>query len=113
MPKRFNDFLFSLTAVLLTACYPNTKITGSWKDPAANQKYGNIFVTALSSNAVSRATVEGELATALAKKGLTAIKSMDAFPPAFTGRSITKDELMQVVREKTADAILTFSLLKK
>lgn len=102
-----------MLAAMLAGCYPATRITGSWKNPAASRSYHTLFIAALSGNTVARSTIEKEMAAALQKRSMTAIKSMDEFPPVFAEDSISRAELMERVRETNADAILTVAIQKK
>lgn len=102
------------TAFCLFSCAPTTKITGSWKNPSPPAKeYQTIFIATLSSNTIVKSTTENDMALALNKHGFKTIKSIDEFPPTFLNDSIPKEALMEKVRKKKNDAILTISLLKK
>jgi hypothetical protein len=94
-------------------CSPNTKITGSWKNPGLNRNYHTIFVSALTANTVVRSTIEQELAKALNARGMASIQSIDVFPPGFAKDSVDRGFVMKTIKQKNADAILTISMQKK
>jgi hypothetical protein len=98
----------------LNACAPVTVITGSWKSPDYQSKnYKNILVAALTSHAVSKATVENDLSALLNSYNITATKSINLFPPEISNSDSDRNTIMQKVKGKNIDAILTVSLLKK
>jgi hypothetical protein len=114
MKASFNSrFVFALLLLVLAGCAPNTKITGSWKNPGLNRNYHTVFVSALTGNAVVRSTIEQEMAKALSAKGLVPIKSIDIFPPGFLKDSVERGQVMKTIRKQKADAIMTISLQKK
>lgn len=103
-----------VVAVVIVGCAPTTLITGSWKNPKAGVKdYKTVFVVALTGNTIAKSTTEGDVSAALNKQGIATVKSIDEFPPGFTKDSIPKTEIIQRVKGKGSDAILTISLLKK
>src|SRR4051812_8815220 len=102
-------FLFPL----FVACYPTTKVTASWKNPAASRSYHSVFVATLTSNTVSKSTIENEIANAFSKKNISSVKSIDEFPPTFKRDTIAKEELLEKIRNRGSEAILTVSLLRK
>ncbi len=97
----------------LFCCTPATKVTATWKNPSASKSYHSIFIATLSSNTVSRSTIETEMANAFAKKGLVTIKSIDEIPPTFKQDSTSKSALLEKIKSTGSEAILTISLLKK
>ncbi|MBA3664649.1 MAG: hypothetical protein H0W61_10620 [Bacteroidetes bacterium] len=100
--------------IVLVSCYSSSKITGSWKSPKQTDKtYKTIFIAALTGNTVAKSTIENDLEAMLSKYGISTTKSLDEFPPSFSRDSVQKDVLMQRVRKKGSEAILTVSLLKK
>jgi hypothetical protein len=114
MPDNFSLRSWMLVPLLVLAgCTPNTKMTGSWKNPGLGRTYHKVFVSALSGNAVVRSTVEEEMAKALKAKGHVAIKSIDVFPPGFIKDSVDRGQVMRAIRQQKADGILTISLQRK
>jgi hypothetical protein len=105
--------IFSATLVFYS-CYTNTKITGSWKNgEEVNNDHKNYFVAVLSGNNLAKSTLENEMETALRKAGARVEKSMQEFPPRFAGDSVSKQQMIDKVKERGCDAILTVSILKK
>jgi len=101
-----------LMAVLLQCCAPSTYITGSWKSPAPPAPYKSVLVAALTANTIAKSTLENDMAAALAKN-ITVTKSIDEFPPNISGSDSSKREMMEKVRKKNVDAILTISIISK
>lgn len=109
------QLLFSgfFIAALLIGCVPTTVITASWKTSAATEKkYKRILVAALTSNAIAKETVENEVATALSSSA-TVLKSIVEFPPEISNSDTDKVLIMNKVKGKNIDAILTVSLINK
>ncbi|MGZ3900526.1 MAG: hypothetical protein ACXVNM_00095 [Bacteroidia bacterium] len=101
-------------AIFLISCYSSSKITGSWKSPKQTDKtYKSIFIAALTGNTVAKATIEKDLEQMLNKYGIGTVKSLDEFPPSFERDSIRKEVLIERVRKKGSEAILTVTLLRK
>lgn len=108
-----NIIYLLLAFVLFECCAPTTYITGSWKSPAsATQQYKNILVAALTDNTIAKATLENDMAEALGKN-VAVIKSIDEFPPNISGSDSSKVSIMNKVKNKNIDAILTISILSK
>jgi hypothetical protein len=102
-----------LTAVLLGSCSPATYITGSWKSPAAVPKpYSSIMVAALTNNTIAKATLENDLSKSLGAE-IHVLKSIDEFPPNISTSDSSKTTIMNKVKDKNVDAILTVSILSK
>lgn len=108
-----NALYLLLVLSLFECCAPSTYITGSWKSPAsATQQYKNILVAALTSNTIAKATLENDIAVVLGKN-VNVIKSIDEFPPNISGSDSSKAAIMDKVKNKNIDAILTISILRK
>jgi hypothetical protein len=110
--KKLTIILFAIT--LIFSCSPTTKITGSWKNP--KQPFGEvqtIFIAALTGNIVAKSTLENNISEALDKQHISSIKSVDEFPPSLLKDSIPKEVVMDKIKKKSHQAILTISLLKK
>ncbi len=104
---------FSLIAVFFVSCGPSTVITGSWKNPELpSQKYNRILVAALTSNTIAKVTVENEMAAALGNS-VNVLKSVSEMPPNIHNADSDKDTIMNRVKNKNIDAILTISLISK
>lgn len=112
--KKLNYFLFSLLSLLVISCGTTTDITGSYKQAdMKDTNYKKVFVAALTDNAYAKNAVEGSMAKMITDKGATTLKSMDVLPPNFTKVAEAKDRelLLEKLREKGCDAILTVALI--
>ncbi len=106
--------LLFVTLAVIISCTPTTKITGSWKNP--KQPAGeiqSIFIAALTGNIVAKSTLESNISEALSKQNIISFKSVDEFPPSLLKDSIPKELVMDKIKKKSHQAILTISLLKK
>jgi len=102
-----------LIALLLISCGPATVITASWKSAdIPSQKYNSILVVALTSDIIAKVTVENEMAAALG--GLVSVlKGSAEIPPDIRNSDADKETIMNNVKNKNIDAILTISLIDK
>jgi hypothetical protein len=105
--------LFYLPLLLLVACYPSTKITGSWKSEKESKSYKSIFIAALTKNTIIKSTLENDLSFALNSFSIATLKSLHEFPPSFAQDSVPKEEMMSTVKKKGSEAILTISIQRK
>lgn len=105
--------LSCMVFVYLVACSPATMVTGSWISPEkTDKKYNHIVVAALTGSTSAKAIVEDDFALALNERGIRATKSIDVFPPNFKDEDNTaREQLLQKIRGKDVDAILTLSLI--
>jgi hypothetical protein len=109
-----NFFRLLIFPVLFFSCAPATEITGSWKtQKPITRSYQKILVSVLSSEVVTRARLESDIAMSLSKHGVTAIKSIDEFPPSLKNDSLDKETIMYNVKKNESDGILTVAILKK
>ncbi|MBL7921995.1 MAG: hypothetical protein JNJ40_16895 [Bacteroidia bacterium] len=109
-----NSALLFITLVLLSSCTPTTQITGSWKNPKqTSTDIQSVFIAALTGNIVVKSTLENNISEALNKENIASIKSVDEFPPGLLKDSIPKEVIMDKIKKKNHQAILTISLLKK
>jgi len=90
-----------------------TLISGTWKNPNGVKGYNNILVAALTSHAVPKSVIETDLVDEFKKNGIEATESIMKFPINEASSDTQKHELMNKVKDKGMDAILTISLLKK
>src|SRR5437868_1119495 len=106
--------LLTVVLLLLAACAPPTMITGSWKSEQTTEiTYDNMVVAALTTHAVAKALIEDDLATQLRLSGLRVAKSIDLFPQKMDNSDSDRTLLMQRIKEKNMDAILTVSIIKQ
>ena len=111
------QFGFSILAVLiLSACSPSTRITGSWVDTKSNNKLtGNktILVASLTNNIEARTKLENSFADKAAQRNLKVMKSVDYFSPEFYKKKPEKEQLLSKIQQTGADVILSMTLLKR
>jgi hypothetical protein len=111
MKTRAASILLILT--LFECCNPSTYLTGSWKTPDPLPKqYTSVLVTALTNNTIVKATLENDMALILTKS-VTVIKGIDEFPPDIYGTDSSRINIMNKVKNKTVDCILTISILSE
>lgn len=100
-----------LIVLLLISCGPATVITASWKSvDIPSQKYNSILVVALTSDIIAKVTVENEMAAALASM-VSVLKGSVEIPPDIRNSDADKETIMNNVKNKNIDAILTISLI--
>ncbi|HEY0031127.1 MAG TPA: hypothetical protein VGC65_10245 [Bacteroidia bacterium] len=103
-----------LIFIFFQCCTPTTYVTGSWKSPLPPSKqYSNILVAAFTKNTIAKATLEADMAKALATGGVTVLKSIDEFPPDIKNSDSSKITIMDKVKNRNVDAILTVSIISK
>lgn len=101
-----------LTVVCLWGCAPSTRITGTWKNPeAANRTYNSIVVAALTDNIRARQTVETDMQNQLQQHGVTAVRSIDLFPPTVGREGPDVNLLLERIEDQNYGAILTVALI--
>jgi hypothetical protein len=110
---RLPSFMAYLLAILLWACTPTTRITGTWKSPeAANQQYKKVAVAALTDNVRAREKVENDMQAQLQMHGVTVVKSIDMFPPTVSSKSGPDvNLLMEKLKDEGFDGIMTVALI--
>jgi hypothetical protein len=101
-----------LFSSLTIGCVQQSRITSSWTSAEKNKTYHSVVVFALTHDIDAKKLVEGDLASALEKKNVSVITSLDAFPPSFT-KDTPKEEMLAKVQKAGADAIITVTLLNK
>lgn len=101
--------------IVWSACGTTVHMTGTWKAPEAPPEgYHNILVASLTSNRTAQTVVEAQMAAALQKKGITAGKGLDLFPPQFNPPTETdKNAATQKMLDAGYTAVLTTSLVNK
>jgi len=108
-------WLLFVLPVLMAAC-TSSKVTSSWKDPAASKdltQFKNILVVGMQpNNRQLKEEMENYLTEDLKKKGVTATASFDAFGPKAFAKQ-TDDQIADMVRKKGYDGVITIALLDK
>lgn len=98
--------------LLLTACTPTTRITGTWKSPEATQTYNTLVVAALTENILARQEVETDMQNQLQQRGIKATRSLDIFPPGRASKNGPDvNLLLEKMRGDNYDAVLTVALV--
>ncbi len=89
------------------------EITGSWmnQEQVGKEKYGKIFLFALTNLANARQTVENSQAEAAASKGVATVKSSDVFPAGFFTSDPGAKAVIQKIKETGCDAVFTSALV--
>jgi len=106
--------LIFILIIIISSC-SSTVITGAWKSSTLTDanKYQNILVAALTSQTLTKATIESDLALRMSDYPINVSKSIDLFPPKMRNSDSDKVAIMNKVRGKNVDAILTISVFKK
>lgn len=105
---------FAIMAVLaITACSPATKITRSWSSPEkSTYGYNNMFVAVVLSDITLRQVIENDIQSKLQRVGVSSTVSNATIQPNFwMSTELTKNAMINVVRESDKDAIMTISLI--
>jgi hypothetical protein len=76
------------------------------------KQYNTILVAALTNNTIAKATLEGDIAKELGKN-VNVLKSIEQFPPDVSGSDSSKINMLNRVKNKNVDGILTISILSK
>lgn len=100
-------------AILLWACTPTTRITGTWKAPdAASKNYNRLVVAALTDNIRARETVENDMQAQFRARGVEVTKSLDLFPPTASSKGGPDvDLLLDKLKTENYDGIITIALI--
>ena len=112
--KRIKQLVLLFLALSLSNCGSSTSITSAYKEPTANNlNFKKVFVVAMSDRVSARQSVESSIAQLLTSRGVSAIKSLDILPPGFRTEDNHKDKdlLLQKIREKGCDGIITIALI--
>lgn len=110
------SFLTVACSIMLYACSPSTRITGSWVEPSAKGQPvqgKRIFIASLTRNMEVRTKLENALAEQAVQRGITAIKSTERFSPDFYQKLPEERALLEQIRNTGANAIMTVSLINK
>ncbi|WP_443937401.1 hypothetical protein [Pedobacter sp. MW01-1-1] len=116
MKKIIHSSLVLLAAALISACSTTTSITGSYKAPdVTTVKFKKVFVSALTSNASAKQTVETEIAKYLNSKGIATVKSIEVIAPEIkaTSNNVDQASVLKKIRDNKCDGILTIALVNK
>ena len=109
---------FVLLVSMFTSC-SSARLTSSWTNETYTpQKYNKLLVFAIASQTSSRAAVEGAMSNELNKHGINAVSSLSLFPgsqnaSAVQQSMISREELVQKLKDNNIDGLLVLSLLDK
>ncbi len=110
----YRIILMQVSFIVLVSCgAPATKITGSWKDPAASS-YKNFFVAVLTKNIQARQRLEGDISDRLAREHVKVTKSLEVF--AHTEKVETPEErtaAIEKIQSLGHDAIMVIKIVNK
>ena len=112
--RKINVFIIVLFAITVISCGSTTSITASYRDPEnQNPDFKKVFIVAMTDNTYAQQAVENSMAKLVADKGVAVIKSMDVLPPNFRKAAEKKDKelVLQKLREKGCDGIMTIALI--
>lgn len=105
-----------LILLLLSACSPSTRITGSWVDPTARTRpvdNRSVFLASLTRNIELRTKLENSLAAAASTRNIKTVRSVDTFSPEFYEHLPSKQQLLSKIQGTNVTSILTISLIKQ
>lgn len=106
------------TLMLLMSC-SSARLTSSWTNETYTpQKYNKLLVFAIASQTSGRAAVEGAMSNELNRHGINAVSSLSLFPGSQNANAvqpsmISREELVQKLKENDIDGLLVLSLLDK
>lgn len=112
--RKINVFITVLLAITVVSCGSTTSITASYRDPEnQNPDFKKVFIVAMTDNTYAQQAVENSMAKLVTDKGVAVIKSMDVLPPNFRKAAEKKDKelVLQKLREKGCDGIMTIALI--
>lgn len=111
--KKSIQILGVAVMLMLAACAPSTVITGSWKSPKADEKkgtYKHLMAIAIGSDIGLRTQMETAITQRAAARGMATTRAVDVFPPNFTKKDATEEQIMQIIRNTGSDVILTVAV---
>lgn len=112
--RKINLLLTVLLAITVISCGSTTSISASYREPEiTNTNFKKVFIVAMTDNTYVQQAVENNMAKLMADRGAGTIKSMDLLPPNFRKVAEKKDKemVLQKLREKGCDAIMTIALV--
>lgn len=112
--RKLTIMLFSIASLAVMSCGSTTSVTASYKEPnLKNESYNKVFVAALTDNTYAQQAVENSMAKLLSDRNVSSIKSLDVLPANFrkTAQKKDKEMVIEKMREKGCDAIMTIALI--
>jgi hypothetical protein len=114
----FRTFSLALfLAISFCSCSSSSmRVMATWVNPKEkpNPQPGKhkIFIFVMTQNYEAQVTIENDLATAAAEKGILTVKSNDAFGPILTVDKLPKTEvLLKAIRDLGCDGIFTVAVV--
>lgn len=99
-----------VTLLMFWSC--NNKVVGTWANPKGLlNDYDTIMIAALTINLQAKFILEQQIADQLSRKGVTASKSSNIFAPNFTDHHNNKEKVLNKIRNRNTNAILTVSII--
>jgi hypothetical protein len=106
-----NLFFLSALLVMIVACGPTTKVTGSWTrvahEPAT---YDNVVILGIAQNSVNRRIFEDQVETRLEAAGYPVIAALDLLPPNAAIGTITLEIVKEIFTSAKVDGVFTMSV---
>ncbi|MCK4569279.1 MAG: hypothetical protein KAT76_03260 [Bacteroidales bacterium] len=106
-----NLFFISAMLILMVACGPSTKVTGSWTrldhEPVS---YEQVVVLGIAPNSTNRRIFEDQVETRLEEKGYPVIAALDLLPPNAAVGTISREIVRDIFIAADVDAVFTMSL---
>lgn len=97
------------------SCSSSTRITGVWRNNNTSREvnFKSYAILVLTENVVTRSVVERHMAEALTEFGKSAVRSVDIIPPSFRDQQLRKEDLVDTLRSKGIEAIVTVAILRE
>ncbi len=106
-----NGFFISAMLILMVACGPTTKVTGSWtRLDHEPEQFKKIVILGIAQNSQSRRIFEDQVETRLEEKGYPVVAALDYLPPNAAIGTITKEIVMDIFAAADIDAVFTMSM---
>ena len=106
-----NLFFISAMLILMVACGPTTKVTGSWtRLDHEPEQFKKIVILGIAQNSQSRRVFEDHVETRLEEKGYPVVAALDYLPPNAAIGTITKEIVMDIFAAAKIDAVFTMSM---
>jgi len=106
-----NLLFISAMLMLMVACGPSTKVTGSWtKLDYEPKQFKKIAVLGIAQNSQSRRIFEDQVETRLEEKGYPVVAALDYLPPNAAIGTITKEIVRDIFVAAEIDAVFTMSM---
>ncbi|MCK5765902.1 MAG: hypothetical protein KAH26_07955 [Bacteroidales bacterium] len=106
-----NLFFISAMLILMVACGPTTKVTGSWtRLDHEPEQFKKIVILGIAQNSQNRRIFEDHVETRLEEKGYPVVAALDYLPPNAAIGTITEEIVMDIFAAADIDAVFTMSM---